>query len=107
MDFKAIRVISAAVAGLMKEIPWAPYGPQSFQTPVINTEEDCAKVDLLLDMMGTLTRLMDTRINFVTTDGKVVREWIESILGLADRYRTVLELLNASPEIVRKDNGPR
>ncbi len=95
MNFRAMRVISMAIITILPEIPWAPYGPQRLNTPVIQNEEDCRKLDLLLDMMGTLTRMMDTRINYVTTEGKVVREWIDLILELGSRYQRELTILES------------
>ncbi|HMK35288.1 MAG TPA: hypothetical protein VK463_09500 [Desulfomonilaceae bacterium] len=93
MNFRAIQILSMAVSTLVEEIAWSPYGKQSLHTPLVSTEQDCHKLDLLMDMMGTLTRMMDTRINYVTTEGKVVREWIESILELGGRYRRELGIL--------------
>ena len=93
MDFRAVHVISMAVSTLLQEINWAPYGSTELHTPVIGTAEDYYKLDLLIDVMGTLTRMMDTRITYVTTDGKVVREWIERILEIGSRYRKELEIL--------------
>lgn len=93
MDFRAIQVMCMAVSTLMEEINWAPYGPQQFHVPMIADQKDCDDVDMLLDMMGTLTRMMDTRINYVTTEGKVIREWIESILHIGTRYKRELEIL--------------
>jgi hypothetical protein len=48
-----------------------------------------------MDVMGTLTRMMDTRIPYVTTEGKVIREWIETILEIGGRYKRELETLEA------------
>ncbi len=93
MDFRAIQILSMAVSTLMEELTWASYGSQDFHTPVIATEKDCQNLDLLLDILATLTRMLDTRIAYVTTEGKVVREWIEKILELGSRYQTELELL--------------
>jgi hypothetical protein len=93
MNFRAIHVISMAVSTLLDEITWAPYGSPELHTPVIGTSDDCRRLDLLLDMMGTLTRMMDTRVTYVTSDGKVMREWIETILEIGTRYRKELELL--------------
>jgi len=93
MDFRAIQVLSQAVSTLMDEIIWDKYGPQELHTPVVTTDKDCHNLDLLLDIMGSLTRMLDTRITYVTTEGKVVKEWIESILEIAGRYRRELELL--------------
>ncbi len=82
-----------AVSTLMEELPWAPYGPQQLHTPLLQEEEDCRRLDLLTDMLGTLTRMMDTRIAYVTSEGKMVREWIETILEVAGRYQRELEIL--------------
>ncbi len=94
MDFKAIYVLSKAVSRLMNELEWDTYGSEDLHTPVIASDNDCRNLDVLLDMMGTLTRLMDTRINYVTSEGKVVREWIETILEIGDRYKREIELLD-------------
>jgi hypothetical protein len=93
MNFKAVQVLCMAVSTLIQEMTWASYGKQELHTPVIADEEDCHRLDLLMDMMGTLTRMMDTRINYVTTEGKVIREWIESILEAVGSYRRELELI--------------
>ncbi len=93
MDFRAIYVLSKAVGTLMGEIAWSAYGPQDLHVPTVDTEEDCRKLDLLMDIMGTLTRMMDTQVSYVTTEGKVIREWIESILEICDRYQKELELI--------------
>ena len=95
MDFRAIQVMCMAVSTLMEEIQWAAYGHQQLHIPVITDQKDCDDVDTLLDMMGTLTRMMDTRINYVTTEGKVIKEWIESILHIGQRYQRELELLES------------
>jgi hypothetical protein len=104
MDFKAIRIVSMAVSTLMEEIHWAPYGAQGLHTPVIVEEADCRRLDLLIDMLGTLTRMLDTRITFLSTEGKVVREWVESILELGHRYRSELELQD---EFRKTVHGPQ
>jgi hypothetical protein len=93
MNFKAVQVLCMAVSTLIEEVTWALYGKQELHTPVITNEQDCHKLDLLMDMMGTLSRMMDTRINYVTTEGKVIREWIQSILEVGGRYRRELEIL--------------
>jgi hypothetical protein len=94
MDFKAIYVLSRAISSLMTELQWDTYGSEDFHTPLISSDSDCRNLDILLDMMGTLTRMMDTRINYVTSEGKVVREWIETILEIGDRYKREIELLD-------------
>jgi hypothetical protein len=93
MDFRAIQILSMAIATLMEELAWAPYGSQEIHTPVIATDSDCKNLELLLDIMTTLTRMLDTRIAYITTEGKVVREWIEKVLELGNRYQKELELL--------------
>jgi hypothetical protein len=82
-----------AVSTLVEEIKWAPYGPQKLHTPIIKVQKDCDDLEKLMDMMGTLTRMMDTRINYVTTEGKVIREWIETILQIGQRYLKELQTL--------------
>jgi len=94
MDFKTIYVVSRAVSSLMAELQWDTYGSEELHTPVITSDNDCRNLDVLLDMMGTLTRLMDTRIDYVTSEGKVVREWIETILEIGERYKREIELLD-------------
>lgn len=93
MDFRAIHILSMTVRTLAREIAWDTYGGQDLHTPVITTEEECRNLDLLVDVMGTLTRMMDTRIAYVTSEGKVIREWIEAILEIGDRYRRELDIL--------------
>ncbi len=95
MDFKAIYVLSRAVSTVTNELEWDSYGSEDLHTPVISDDKDCRNLDILLDMMGTLTRLMDTRINFITSEGKVVREWIETILEIGERYKREIELLDS------------
>ena len=101
MDFKAIQIVCMAVSTLLDEMTWAAYGTQEFHTPVLVEETDCRKLDLLIDMMGTLTRMMDTRLNFVTTEGKVIREWIETILEIGGRYLRELQTLDKLEVAVR------
>ena len=93
MDFRAIQVLCLAVSTLVDEMVWNAYGEQGLHTPKIQVEDDCHKLDILMDVMGTLTRMMDTRIAYVTSEGKVVREWIESILEIGGRYKRELETL--------------
>ena len=93
MDFRAIQVLCMTVSTLMEEIPWGAYGSEQLHTPVLTDEKDCYHLDMLLDVMGTLTRMMDTRIAFVTSEGKVIREWIEAILEIGERYRRELLVL--------------
>lgn len=93
MDFRAIAVLSRAVSTMMEEMKWDSYGPQPLHSPIITTDEDYRNLDILLDMMGTLTRMMDTRINFVTTEGKVIREWIYTVLEIGERYNRELEII--------------
>jgi hypothetical protein len=100
MDFKAIYVVSRAVSTLMDELKWDTYGSEELHTPIIASDEDCRNLDILLDMMGTLSRMMDTRINYVTSEGKVVREWIETILEIGERYKRDLEAVQNSEKQV-------
>jgi hypothetical protein len=93
MDLRAVQVLCMAVSTILAEMAWDPYGPEALHAPRIRTAEDCHRLDLLMDMMGTLTRFMDTRLTFVTTEGKVIREWIERILELGGRYRRELLIL--------------
>jgi hypothetical protein len=82
-----------AVSTLLDEIEWGAYGSPDIHTPIIRSEADCEKLDMLMDIMGALSRQMDTKIAYVTTDGKVVREWIERILEIGGRYRRELAAL--------------
>jgi hypothetical protein len=93
MDFRAIHVVCMAVGSLMDEMTWNEYGSQELHTPLIRDEKDCRRLDMLMDIMGTLTRLLDTRIAFVTSEGKVIREWIEAIVEIGSRYQRELEIL--------------
>ena len=93
MDFKAIYVLSRAVSKLMGELKWDTYGSENLHTPIIASDNDCRKLDILLDVIGTLSRMMDTRINYLTSEGKVVREWIETILEIGERYKRELEAI--------------
>ncbi|MGO9570662.1 MAG: hypothetical protein ACLP5H_24290, partial [Desulfomonilaceae bacterium] len=90
-----IQVLCLAVSTLVDEMVWNTYGEQGLHTPTIQVEDDCHKLDILMDVMGTLTRMMDTRIAYVTTEGKVIREWIETILEIGGRYKKELETLEA------------
>ena len=98
MDFRTVQVICMAVSTLIDEIPWDVYGSQQLHTPILRDEADCHNLELLSDIMGTLTRMLDTRIAFVTTDGKIVREWIETVLEIGSRYRRELEALQRMEE---------
>lgn len=91
MDFKAIRIVGMAAVTLMDEMIWGAYGSQGLHTPVIQDDHDCRRLEMLMDMLGTLTRLLDTRIAFVTAEGKAIREWIETILEIAARYEKELD----------------
>ncbi|MFH0821678.1 MAG: hypothetical protein V2B18_02925 [Pseudomonadota bacterium] len=102
MDFRAIQVLCMVVSTFLDEIAWAPYGKEELHTPVITVPEDTRKLDMLTDIMGTLTRMMDTRINFVSSEGKIIREWIETILELGTRYRRELETLEELEQRSRK-----
>jgi hypothetical protein len=93
MDFKAIHVLSRAVSTLMGELKWDTYGSEDLHTPIIASDNDCRNLDVLLDIIGTLSRMMDTRINYLTSEGKVVREWIETILEIGERYKRELEAI--------------
>src|SRR5512139_2147119 len=93
MDFRAVAVLSRAVSAMMDEMEWDSYGPQALHTPVIRNDQDYRNLDILLDMMGTLARMMDTRINYITTEGKVIREWIHTVLEIGQRYNRELEAL--------------
>jgi hypothetical protein len=101
MDFRAIQVMCMAVETLVGEITWSPYGPQGLHTPVVSGDEDCHRLEMLEDIMGSLTRMMDTRINYITNEGKIIREWIETILELGTRYQKQLELLQEMENKVR------
>lgn len=98
MDFRSVQVLCMAVSTLIEEIPWDVYGSQQLHTPILRDETDCHNLELLMDIMGTLTRMLDTRIAFVTTDGKIVREWIESILEIGSRYQRELHALQQMEE---------
>lgn len=93
MDFKAVQILCMAVSTLIEEISWDEYGPDSLHTPLVRVETDCHKLHILMDILGTLTRMMDTRIAYVNTEGKIIREWIESILEIGQRYKRELEVL--------------
>jgi hypothetical protein len=98
MDFMAIRVLSMAVSTLLEEMSWEDYGSPDLHTPVVSTSYECERFDMLLDMMGTLTRQLDTKIAYLTTEGKVIREWIEKILEISRRYQRELDLIVALKE---------
>ncbi len=100
MDFRAIHVVCKAVVTLMDEMAWGAYGPHGLHTPVIQDEKDCQRLELLLDIMGTLARLLDTRIAFVTSEGKVIREWIETIVEIGARYQKELAALQEGEKLV-------
>jgi hypothetical protein len=93
MDFRAVQIMSMAVRTLVDELEWVPYGAAMLQTPLVQTDDDCHKLEVLEDIMGSLTRKMDTKINYVTSEGKIIKEWIETILEIGSRYRRELELL--------------
>ena len=78
---------------LMDELKWDTYGSEDLHTPIIVSDDDCRNLDVLLDVIGTLSRMMDTRINYLTSEGKVVREWIETILEIGERYKRELEAI--------------
>lgn len=98
MDFIAIRVLCRAVWTLLDEISWEDYGSPDLHSPVVSTPDECERLEMLLDMMGTLTRQLDTRIAYVTTEGKVIREWIERILEIGHRYQRELDLIKGLKE---------
>jgi hypothetical protein len=100
MDFRAIHVVCKAVVTLMDEMTWDSYGPHGIHTPVIRDEKDCQRLEVLMDIMGTLTRLLDTRIAFVTSEGKVIREWIETIVEIGARYQKELDALDKAEKLV-------
>jgi hypothetical protein len=93
MNFRAMQVICMAVSTLVEEISWDAYGSQGLHSPLVRNEQDCRRLDLLVDVMGTLTRMMDTRIAYATTEGKVIREWVETILEIGTRYKKELDAL--------------
>jgi len=93
MDFKAVLVLRMTVTSLMDELSWDPYGPDGLHTPVLRCDNDCRKLDLLTDVMGSLSRIMDTHISYVTTEGKMIKEWIERILEIGERYERELRIL--------------
>jgi hypothetical protein len=107
MDFRAIYVISRAVSKLMSELTWDVYGDEEMHIPVVRTQKDCRNLDLLSEMMGTLTRMMDTRIKYITQEGKIVREWIESVLEIGERYRRELELVEQWERRLREQEPER
>lgn len=96
-----------ATATLVKEISWSQYGAHGFHTALVSDEADCRKLDMLLDMLGTLTRMLDTRLNYVTTEGKVVREWVETILQLSDRYQRELKTLDEIERQLKVVESPK
>jgi hypothetical protein len=98
MDFMAIRVLCMAVSTLLEEVSWEDYGSPDLHTPVVSTPDECERLETLLDIMGTLTRQLDTRIAYVTTEGKVIREWIERILEIGHRYQRALDLIEGVKE---------
>lgn len=101
MDFKAIQIVSMTAASLISEIEWDKFGEDDLHTPVVQTKGDCHNLELLMEVMGTLSRMMDTRISYVTTEGKVIRERLDIILEISDRYRKELETL----ELLREKAG--
>ncbi|MBM4325634.1 MAG: hypothetical protein FJ118_00600 [Deltaproteobacteria bacterium] len=101
MDFKAMQVLCMAVSTLMEEMRWASFGSEQAHTPQVETEEDYHNLDMLMEILGALTRLMDARINYVTNEGKLIRERIEILLEIGSRYKRELEALEA---LERKGN---
>ncbi|MEW6530319.1 MAG: hypothetical protein AB1473_05745 [Thermodesulfobacteriota bacterium] len=96
MDFKAAQVLCMAVSTLMDEMRWVPFESEQIHTPTVESEEDCHKLDMLMEILGTLTRLMDARINYVTSEGKLIRERIETLLEIGSRYKREIEALEAT-----------
>ncbi len=96
MDFKAIEVICATVSTLMEEMEWVDYGDPGMHTPLIQSHDDYHKLDMLIDFLGTLTRSMDCRVPFVTSEGKIIREWIQTVLEMGTRYKRAMEGLDRS-----------
>ena len=94
MNFKAIQVVSMAVSTMLEDIQWIQCGDEKSHIPLIEESEDVRKLELLLDVLETLTRLMDTRIAYLNTDGQLIREWVEKILEIGTRYQKELEILN-------------
>jgi hypothetical protein len=92
-----------AVGTLMDEMTWMVYGSQELHTPLIRVQQDADDQEMLLDMLGTLTRMLDTRINYVTNEGKIIREWVETILKIGARYRRELEILESLESRSRLD----
>lgn len=105
MNFKAIQVVSMAVSNMLEEMQWLPCGDENSHSPLIEDPEDARKLELLLDVLETLTRLMDTKIAYLNTDGQLIREWVEKILEIGTRYQQQLEILN-SLERKLKPDGP-
>ena len=95
MDFKAAQVLCMAVSTLMDEMRWVPFESEQIHTPMVESEEDCHKLDMVMEILGTLTRLMDARINYVTSEGKLIRERIDTLLEIGNRYKRELEALEA------------
>lgn len=93
MDFRATQVVSMAVSTMLDELSWMPCGDERSHTPIMETPDDVRKLELLLDMLDTLSRLMDTRIPHSNSDGKLIREWVEKIIEINFRYQRELELL--------------
>jgi hypothetical protein len=105
MNFRAIQVVCMAVSALMDEMTWDSYGPHGLHTPVVVDEKDCHRLDLLVDIVGTLARMLDTRIAFVTSEGKVIREWIEAIVEIGARYRKELAALEQAERLCSSPAG--
>ena len=93
MDFRAIQVISMAVSNMLDELKWMQCGDERSHTPIMETREDVRTLELLLDMLDTLSRLMDTRIPHSNSDGQLIREWVEKIIEINFRYQRQLEML--------------
>ncbi len=89
-----MQVVSMTVSGMLNELRWMPCESPDCHTPLIETPEDVRKLELLMDVLDTLTRIMDTRIAYLNTDGKLIREWVEKILEIGDRYGRELQVLD-------------
>ena len=103
MNFQAIQVVSMAVSSMLEEMRWITCGDEHSHTPLIEDPEDARKLELLLDVLETLTRLMDTKIAYLNTDGQLIREWVEKILEIGTRYQRQLEILNNLETTLKPD----
>ena len=92
-----------AVSTMLEDIQWIQCGDEKSHTPLIEKPKDVRKLELLLDVLETLTRLMDTRIAYLNTDGQLIREWVEKILEIGTRYQRELEILNSLESKLEQD----